>query len=81
MNCEIEFNLVIFHVTCLKHNVYFIPMYIGPSLESYWFGLTGRKIGCSVAELTTQFCSLKLHILCTTSQQQSRMLTLPRDQY
>ena len=43
VNCEIEFNLVIFNVTCLKH-VYFRPTCIGLSLANYGFGLTGRQI-------------------------------------
>ena len=56
---------------------------IGLSLANNGFGLINLQtnFGCSDAELTTQFSLLELHILCTTSQQQSRMPTLPRDQY
>ena len=43
VHCEEEINLVIFHLTCLKH-VYLRSTCIGLSLANYGFGLTGRKI-------------------------------------
>ena len=43
VHCEEEINLVIIHLTCLKH-VYFRLTCVGLSLANCGFGLTGRQI-------------------------------------